>query len=324
MCLVSIIVPVYNVEKYIDKCLNTLVNQTIEDIEIIIVNDGSRDNSQGIIDKYKKLYNDKIISVKKENGGLSDARNYGLKHANGKYVGFVDPDDWVEFDMYEKLCSVADRVEADIVISDFIFEPDNKIIRTNLEKHKVLNLKSNPNLLLIEPSVCNKLFRRKLFSENNISFPVGLLHEDRFTIAKLYFYSKAVYYCGEGYYHYLKQRENSITTSVNMKKFTDILIILGYIDDFFRQHKLYNDIKASIDMLILNSYLSFSIRAISEISNTRERNNYLDEFREFLLLKIDKPNKVIKKIKGWKLKLINFLLIKRCYSVSKFIINLKR
>ena len=100
---VSVIVPVYNVEKFIDKCLNSLVKQSLKEIEIIVVNDGTKDNSQKIIDKYVKKYPDKIKSYIKENGGQGSARNYGLKKASGEYIGYVDSDDFVEKDMYKKL-----------------------------------------------------------------------------------------------------------------------------------------------------------------------------------------------------------------------------
>ena len=98
---VSVIVPVYNVEKYLEKCLESLVNQTLKSIQIIIVNDGSSDNSQEIIDKYAKQYPNKIFSYIKENGGLGDARNYGLNYAEGEYISFVDADDWVDEKMFE-------------------------------------------------------------------------------------------------------------------------------------------------------------------------------------------------------------------------------
>ena len=113
---VSVIVPVYNVEKYIDKCLNTLVNQTLKDIEIIIVNDGSPDNSQEIIDKYQKKYPKKIKSYIKENGGQGSARNFGLEKATGEYIGYVDSDDFIELDMYEKLYNKAKKHDLDISI----------------------------------------------------------------------------------------------------------------------------------------------------------------------------------------------------------------
>ena len=95
---VSVIVPVYNVEKYIDKCLDSLVNQTLKDIEIIVVNDGSPDNSQKIIDKYVKKYPNKVKSFIKENGGQGSARNLGMEYAKGEYISFVDSDDWIDFD----------------------------------------------------------------------------------------------------------------------------------------------------------------------------------------------------------------------------------
>ena len=117
--LVSIIVPVYNVEKYIDKCLNSLVNQTLKNIEIIVVNDGTKDNSQKIIDKYTKKYSF-IRSYIKENGGLSSARNYGLKHAKGEYIAFVDSDDFVDKNMFEQMYLYAKNNKYDIVVCDTI------------------------------------------------------------------------------------------------------------------------------------------------------------------------------------------------------------
>ena len=102
---VSVVVPVYNVEKYLDKCLNSLVYQTLDDIEIIVVNDSSPDNSQDIIDKYRKAYPNKIKSFIKENGGVGDARNYVVSKCLGEYIGFVDGDDYVNLDMYEEMYS---------------------------------------------------------------------------------------------------------------------------------------------------------------------------------------------------------------------------
>ena len=102
---VSIIVPVYGVEKYIDKCLDSLVKQSLKEIEVIVVNDGTKDNSQKIIDKYVKKYPDKIKSFIKENGGQGSARNYGLEKASGEYIGYVDSDDFIDSHMYEKMLS---------------------------------------------------------------------------------------------------------------------------------------------------------------------------------------------------------------------------
>lgn len=324
MCLLSIIVPVYNVEKYIDKCLYSLVNQTLSDIEIIIVNDGSTDDSQKIIDKYVKNYSRKVFGYKKENGGLSDSRNFGLKHAKGEYVGFVDSDDWVEIDMFEKLYNFSKKTNADIVISDFIFEPENIVMHSTIQKNIKLNLKDNPEILFIEPSVCNKLFKRSLFYENDITFPYGLLHEDRYTIAQLYFYSDKIYYIGKGYYHYLKQRECSITTSINIKKFTDIMVILDKIEQFFKQKKCKIDIMNAYEILTLNLYISFSIRSIIEFNDIKKRNLYLEEFRDFVELRFKNQHLNNMKNMGFKKGLIIFLLKNRCYNILRILINIRR
>ena len=103
---VSVIVPIYNVEKYLEKCINSLLSQTLEDIQIILVNDGSKDNSGNIAKEYEKNNKDRVIYVEKENGGLSDARNYGLKYATGDFIAFLDSDDYIEKKMLMRKCTI--------------------------------------------------------------------------------------------------------------------------------------------------------------------------------------------------------------------------
>ena len=116
---VSVIVPVYNVEAYLERCLDSLVKQTLEEMEIIVVNDGTKDNSQAIIDRYAAAYPQKVISLIKENGGLSDARNYGIPYAHGEYIGFVDSDDYLNVTMYQKLYDRAAETDSDIVFCGY-------------------------------------------------------------------------------------------------------------------------------------------------------------------------------------------------------------
>ena len=134
---VSIIVPVYNVEKYIDKCLDSLVNQTLKDIQIIIVNDGSKDDSIKIIKEYQEKYGNKIKYLEKENGGLSDARNYGIPYAEGEYIAFLDSDDYIEKNAYEEMYNIAKKEEADMVECDFYWEYPNK--RKEIEQLQVIS-----------------------------------------------------------------------------------------------------------------------------------------------------------------------------------------
>ena len=148
MIKVSVIVPVYNVEDYIEKCLNSLVNQTLEDIEIIIVNDGSKDNSENIIKSFLSRYPQKIKYLKKENGGLSDARNYGIPYATGEYIAFLDSDDYVELDTYENMYNLAKKENSDMVECNFIWEYPNKaridIGTTYNNKHEMIEKVSEP------------------------------------------------------------------------------------------------------------------------------------------------------------------------------------
>ena len=127
---VSVIVPVYNVEQYIEKCLENLVNQTLDDIEIIVVNDGSTDNSETIINKYLQKYSNKIKYLTKTNGGLSDARNYGMKYATGEYIAFLDSDDYADVTTYEKMYNKAIEENCDYVECNFIWEYENKQVNT--------------------------------------------------------------------------------------------------------------------------------------------------------------------------------------------------
>ena len=178
MSLVSIIVPVYNVEKYLDKCLKNLVNQTYSNIEIIIIDDCSTDNSYNIIKKYEKYKNIKIIH-NKENLGISAARNIGLKQAQGDYILFVDSDDWVEKDAVDKLYNLINKFQTNIAIGESIdiFGIYKRGKNPKIIIDKLDDLRVNPNLISNEIGVVwNKLYKHDFL--NNTSFPEGLVYED--------------------------------------------------------------------------------------------------------------------------------------------------
>ena len=203
---VSIIVPVYNVEKYIDKCLSSLVNQTLNDIEIIIVNDGSIDKSEQIILKYKEKYPSKIVYLKKENGGLSDARNFGMPYAKGNYIAFLDSDDYVELDTYEKLYNRAIQTDADMVECDFYWEySDKKIHDTSANYKDESDMYANARVV-----AWNKLYKKDLIINSGIKFPKGLRYEDLEFFYKILPQLKKIELINEPLIHYV-QRDDSIT-----------------------------------------------------------------------------------------------------------------
>lgn len=222
---VSVIVPVYNVEKYLRKCLESLVNQTMQDIEIIVVNDGSPDNSQAIIDEYVEKYPQKVFGYIKENGGLGDARNYGIEKAHGEYIGFVDSDDWVDEKMYESMYEYAVKEKHDIVICDFVEINDGwkeghvahgyRGVNTGYEITKYEYILNS----LDPATACNKLYKRHLFYV--INFPMHW-YEDMATTPILLSYCNSIGYLPLALYFY-RQVQGSITKAIIDKRNLQII-----------------------------------------------------------------------------------------------------
>lgn len=255
---VSVIVPVYNVESYLEKCLESLVNQTLKDIEIIIVNDGSPDNSQKIIDRYTKKYKN-IKAYLKENGGLSDARNYGLKKASGKYIAFLDSDDYVTTDMYESMYKKAISGNFDMVVCDLNYIYDDKIVKaySNI-KDDTTNIKKT--MLNIYPAAWNKIFKKDLFNKN-IEFKKGVWFEDVEFIYRLLPYVKKIGVVHEHFNQYV-QRLGSITSTVNPK-------IYHYIDNwngiinFYKERGLYQEYHHELEYCYVRYLLATFIKQAS-------------------------------------------------------------
>ena len=222
--IVSIIVPVYNVEKYLSKCLDSLIAQTYKNIEIIVVDDGATDSCPQICDDYKKK-DSRIIVVHKENGGLSDARNEGLKYVSGDYISFVDSDDYVSPFYVEILINLAEERDADISICNYlrVFENEETQQTENLDylvkefnRDEALFALFNKDLKAQFTIACSKLYRVEVFK--NIRFPKGRTYEDSATAHKVYNQSRKVVYADVSLYFYLL-RQGSIKTSEQFKKF---------------------------------------------------------------------------------------------------------
>ena len=209
---ISVIVPVYNVQKYIKKCINSIINQTYSNLEIIIVNDGSTDNS-GTICEYYTAQDDRIIFINQENQGLSMARNNALDIATGEYIGFVDSDDWIEPDMFFTLYTIAVENDADISMCNFYYTHDSGYkspfsnettgIKVLTGVHKITN-----NIRIANNFVWNKLYRRHLFNETR--FPKNKLYEDIFLVYKLIDNANKMVTTSQCEYYYLR-RESGIT-----------------------------------------------------------------------------------------------------------------
>ncbi len=210
---VSVIVPVYNKEKELEKCLDSLVQQTLEEIEIIVVDDASTDGSRKIIEQYQKKYPTKIKAYFNEvNQQIGKTRNRGLKEATGKYVGFVDGDDFVKPEMYQAYFEFAEQNNLDIV-TGFYDKVSKTTTRFENPVFPISNIKERPNLLLeIDYGPCNKIFKRSLIEEHQICFEENLKYEDMPFVAKALCYAQKVGHIEESYYGYYIHEESETTT----------------------------------------------------------------------------------------------------------------
>lgn len=260
MISLSIIVPIYNVEKYLKKCIKSILSQTYTNFELILVDDGSLDNCGAICDDYSKV-DSRIQVIHKKNGGLSSARNAGLKIAVGEYVAFVDSDDWIEKNMYEKLFTEAKKNNGDIVQCKFLrtYKEDKKV---NIDKsnniHIISNLEALNNLYnerYIETVVIwNKIYKRTLF--DNITFPEGKIHEDEFTTHKLLYKANKVILIDEKLYYYRQTPNSIMNTKFNIKRL-DRLEAIRQRMNFFKQiinEDLYNKTLKKYEYILKKDY----------------------------------------------------------------------
>lgn len=257
MIKISVIVPVYNTEEYLSKCLDSIVNQTLEEIEILVINDGSTDNSQQII----KSYTDKFPIIKafqKENGGLSDARNFGLDRAEGEYVAFVDSDDFVDSEMFKALYGLAKKHTAEIAFCDLEKVDGNGNVFRDLPQSPQL-----PEKIILEEDftlfgemscfACNKIFHRSLFE--NHRFLKGIHFEDIELIPKLVLESNIIAKVNQPYYKYF-ERINSISKT-HTEKGLDMFIAIDNVKNAFEKSK-FSRFKAELDrFLILQGFYSY-------------------------------------------------------------------
>lgn len=221
---VSIIVPVYNVEAYLGSCIDSLLAQTYKEIEIILVNDGSKDSSGEICDQYASLHTN-IKAFHLENGGPSRARNFGLSKAEGEYIGFVDSDDYIDEQMIEKMYSVAEKNQADLVMCSFNIETNGNIKQMDMKYENIYPNNDYIKKNLISRycsqdhnglySVCNKIFKKELIQKYDINFDITINHgEDAWFV---FFYlkeSNVVCFINEGLYTY-RQVQTSLMRKVN-------------------------------------------------------------------------------------------------------------
>ena len=221
---ISVIVPVYNVEQYLERCVDSIISQTYTNLEIILVNDGSTDNSGKLCDELAKK-DERIRVIHKENGGLSDARNRGIDEAESDLVGFIDSDDYIDSDMYEVLLKNLNNTDADLSMCALydVYNNTAEAQVTNKETWKLSSeqaIKMVMEAKILSVTAVNKLYRKSLFTD--LKFEVGKIAEDAFIMIKLLDKCEKIVATNEKKYYYV-HRENSITTQKFSTKFLNVI-----------------------------------------------------------------------------------------------------
>ena len=262
MTLVSIIIPVYNVEKYLARCLDSCLNQSFADIEIICVNDGSEDSSPDILNHYQK-FDSRIKIINKSNGGLSSARNAGISQAQGKYILFVDSDDYISTIAVEKLYDNAQRNQSDVVIFDYISGGADMLSQKIVNKSQFLseyeNKPFNETVMrfagykFTPPTAWSKLYRTDLIKDK-ISFCEGIIFEDNPFWAEVYLSAKRITYLPTALYYYLINRQGRIMQTLDENVF-DIFKVHECIKNTFINHGLYNKYETEVNLLKVMDYI---------------------------------------------------------------------
>lgn len=249
---ISIIVPIYNAERYLNRCIKSLINQTKENIEFILVNDGSTDSSEEIIKSYKDK---RIKYFKNKNQGIGKTRNFGMQKATGKYIMFLDSDDYLSTNACDELFSKAEKDNLDLVINNFyrVEEETEKKVEVIIPEFKNTTLKDNKRLLLeVNLAPWNKLYKRELLKKNKIQFVEDLKYEDAPFVVEAMDKAKKIGYIKK-FLNYYVIHKNSETT-VRDEKIFDIIEIVDKMRKYFSKRKEFTETVDKLSVRILTNY----------------------------------------------------------------------
>lgn len=258
----SIIVPIYNVEDYLEECLESLYNIKNIELEIILVNDGSKDNSFKIMEKFKDMYPEKTVLINKENGGLSSARNAGMKAAAGEYISFIDSDDFIDVDEFERFFKEGQKDKLDVIVGNMRYYTPEKtgdpLFRSDVIKNSGIlkgvdffwELFQKPKCFREE--VVDDIYRREFLLKNDIWFNENIVHEDSEFTPLVYLKAEKVRYIDRAFYFY-RQRTGSIMNKVSEKS---IVSLESICERFFDEYKKLDSAKGKevLSALILSFY----------------------------------------------------------------------
>lgn len=274
---VSVVVPVYNTEKYLRKCLDSLVNQTLDGVEIVAVNDGSPDGCRAILEEYKEKYPERMIVLHKENGGQASARNLAFQHCSGEYIGFLDSDDFVKPEMFERMYQKALENGADYVAcgyTDVTYEDDREIVLQEYVASRPAK-KTEDMFFGALASPFLHLYKRELIVENHITFPEGVIYEDTAFYLDLIPYVKRLAVIEESLAYRLRH-SNSTMTIAKKEKVANIFPVLQHSIDFYREKGFYEKYRDALEYFCVRVLLCSSMQRISRVGSYRDAKELTD------------------------------------------------
>lgn len=250
---ISVIIPVYNSEKYLNKCLDSVFAQSFQDFEVILVNDGSQDSSQDIIDAYKAVYPGKITAIVQENAGQASARNRGLDVAEGEYILFVDSDDYLRADAFEKTYSYADSSKYDLVCFNICRMDKGEAI--DFDYRLFSSDEPSRYYLINEASPCNKLIRRDFLEKNNLRFAAGHIYEDLELVAQFPLYTDKIGFMDECLYYYVIHENSTMQQPKYNPKLAGIYTVMDTL-----KAKLYDtDFRTELECIFIEHLLHCAV-----------------------------------------------------------------
>lgn len=273
MTKVSLIVPIYNSQNYLEKCIKSLISQTLKDIQIILINDGSTDNSEKII---KSFDDERIVYISKNNEGIGKTRNLGIDKATGEFLAFVDSDDYLNEHFCEYMYQKAVNDDCDLVVCDF-FEDRNTLVGIKFKDFKDTNLRETPELINnINLGPCNKLYKKSLFDDKSNRFEENLKYEDAPFVVKMLLSANKIGKVND-YLTYYVIHSNSETT-IRDKRMYDILEITDIIVNDLKKVDYPNDSLVSLAVMILTDY-TIQQRYISDV---KYRHDFINKAFKYL------------------------------------------
>lgn len=320
----SLIVPIYKIEAYLPKCIDSVLAQTCQDYELLLIEDGSPDGCGKICDDYAAKYPDKIRAIHQKNGGAGAARNNGIALASGEYLLFVDGDDYLSANFLAELSAAAQKAPADLLLFGAEVERDGKKVgelHEAVPAEKLLSVKDEPSLYFGVMAPWNRAYRRTLFTEHDITFPTKVWYEDIRVVTKILAVAQTAYRLPGAYYHYL-QREGSTMNNKNIERNAEIL---QAFDDILGWYASHSFLEAHREELTFQAVQHILLAATVRVLLINRKHHLVEDFRAYMEQHFSdfRNNKYLPLLDKNK-QLIYRLLLKKRYRTVRMIFQMKK